>query len=230
MSTLGELKTRARRKVDAVGNNFFTDEEVGDYINNGLAELYDIIIMKYEDYFVSSISFSLVSGQSTYEFSSLGLGDFYKLLGVDAVQGTDTVRVKRCQFSDRNVYKNDEGRYNHRGYANYEYAIRGNSIEFLPDPESTDTIKVFYIPQFTKLTKDSDLVDNRIMINWEEYAAIIAAMKMRHKEETSTTALERDLDRVRALIEEAAGNRDAAEPMGITDEFSGVLPHHRWGF
>jgi len=230
MSTLGELKTRARRKVDAVGNNFFTDEEVSDYINNGLAELYDILVMKYEDYFVSSVSFSLVSDQSTYEFSAISLENFYKLLGVDAIQGSDAVRVKRSQFSDRNIFKNDEGRYNHRGYANYEYAIRGNSIEFLPDPTATDTIKVYYIPQFTKLTNDSDPVDSRIMINWEEYAVIVAAIKMRHKEETSTTALERDLERVRALIEEAAGNRDAAEPMGITDELSGVLPYHRWGF
>ena len=62
MSNLSELRTRARRLADAVGNNFFSDAEVNDYINTGLAELHDILVLKFEDYYVKSATFSLVSG------------------------------------------------------------------------------------------------------------------------------------------------------------------------
>ena len=76
---------------------------------------------------------------------------------------------------------------------------------------------------------DSATVDSRIATNWEEYAVIVAAIKMLQKEETSTGALERDLERISARIEQAAGNRDAAEPFGITDETVGTVPYYRWG-
>ena len=229
MSTLSELRTRARRRADAVGNNFFADAEINDYINIGLGELHDLLVSKYEDYYVSSVSFTLTSGTSTYAFSAISLSDFYKLLGVDAVQGNDTVRVKKFNFADRNRYQADVSIYSSKGYADYEYAIRGESIEFIPEPTSADSIKIWYVPSCTKLTSDSATVSNSIELNWEEYAVLVAAIKMRQKEETSTAALERDLERITARIEEAARNRDAAEPFGITDETSGVMPYYRWG-
>ena len=230
MSTLAELRTRARQRADAVGNNFFTDAEINDYVNIGLGELHDLLVNKFEDYYVSSVSFSLVADQTTYTFSAIGLSDFYKLLGVDAVQGGDTVRVKRFSFPDRNIFQSDVALHNSRGYADYEYAIRGETVEFIPTPTSTDTIKLYYIPSYTKLSSDSATVSNSIELNWEEYAVLVAAIKMRQKEETSTAALERDLERITARIEDAARNRDAAEPFGITDETSGILPYSRWGF
>ena len=230
MSTLAELRTRARQRADAVGNNFFTDAEINDYVNIGLGELHDLLVNKFEDYYVSSVSFSLVADQTTYTFSAIGLSDFYKLLGVDAVQGGDTVRVKRFSFPDRNIFQSAVALHNSRGYSDYEYAIRGETVEFIPTPTSTDTIKLYYIPSYTKLSSDSATVSNSIELNWEEYAVLVAAIKMRQKEETSTAALERDLERITARIEDAARNRDAAEPFGITDETSGILPYSRWGF
>jgi hypothetical protein len=68
------------------------------------------------------------------------------------------------------------------------------------------------------------------MLNWEEYAVLVAATKMLQKEETSTAALERDLDRITARIEDASRERDVGEPFGVTDETSGALPYSRWGF
>jgi hypothetical protein len=128
------------------------------------------------------------------------------------------------------MFQADVALYNSRGYADYEYSIRGNALEFIPTPTSVDTIKIWYVPQFTKLTEDSSSVDGRIMLNWEEYAVLVAAIKMRQKEETSTGALERDLDRITARIEDASRERDVGEPFGITDETSGILPYSRWGF
>jgi len=230
MSTLSDLRTRARQRADAVGNNFFSDSEIDGYINTGLGELHDLLVTKFEDYYVNNLSFSLEADKSTYNFSAIGLNDFYKLLGVDAVRGGDSIRVKRFSFPDRNMFQADVALYNSRGYADYEYSIRGNALEFIPTPTSADTIKIWYVPQFAKLTEDSSSVDSRIMLNWEEYAVLVAATKMRQKEETSTAALERDLDRITARIEDASRERDVGEPFGVTDETSGALPYSRWGF
>ena len=68
------------------------------------------------------------------------------------------------------------------------------------------------------------------MLNWEEYAILVAAIKMRQKEETSITPLQQDLDRITLRIEDASRDRDASEPVGITDESAGVMPYHRWMF
>ena len=229
MSNLSELSTRARRLADAVGNNFFSDAEVNDYINTGLGELHDLLVTKFEDYYVSFVTFSLISGTSEYSLSSVGLNNLYKLLGVDLAQGSETVRVPRYSFQERNTFQSNQALYSDRGHTNHRYNLNGKNITFIPEPTSTDTAKVWYIPTYVKLVNDSDSVDGNIVSNWEDYAVISAAIKMRQKEETSVTSLEREHERITIRIEEAARNRDAGEPMGIVDEDSGVLAGH-WLF
>jgi len=227
MSTLSELRTRARRKVDAVGNEFFSDAEIGDYVNIGLGELHDLLVSKQEDYYVRKLSFTLATSKADYNFSDIGLHNFYKLLAVDSKQGSDTFRVKRFGLPDRNRFRADLAFHNSRGYSNYEYSIQEKTIKFIPDPVSTDTISLYYVPSFSPLNGDDAEVDDGIMSNWEEYAVIVAAIKMRQKEETSVATLERDLERTTARIEEASRDRDSAEPFGITDETTGIL-HGFW--
>ena len=227
MSNLSELRTRARRLADAVGNNFFSDAEVNDYINTGLAELHDILVLKFEDYYVNSATFSLVSGTKSYSLSSIGISDFYKLLGLDIAQGSDVIRIPRYSFQERNIFSSNSHIHTEKGYTNFRYNLNGTNITFVPEPNATDQITVWYVPSYTKLASDGATVSNLVALNWEEYAVVSAAIKMRMKEETSTSGLERELQRIENRIEEAARNRDAGEPMGITDENIGILAGHR---
>ena len=119
MSTLSELRTRARRLADAVGNNFFSDAEINDYVNTGLGELHDLLVLKFEDYYVSSISFNLATDTSSYTLESIGLNNLYKLKGVDLVQGSETVRVPRYSFQERNTFKSSQALYSDRGHTNH---------------------------------------------------------------------------------------------------------------
>lgn len=229
MSTLSELRTRARRLADAVGNNFFSDAEVNDYINTGLGELHDILVTKFEDYYISSISFNLASDTSRYALESIGLNNLYKLMGIDLKQGSETVRVPRYSFQERNTFKASQALYSDRGNTNHRYSLTGDCLYFSPTPSSADEVTVWYVPKFTKLVNDSDSVDGNIASNWEDYAVCSAAIKMRQKEETSTKSLEREHDKLTMRIEESARNRDAGEPMGITDEDMGILAG-QWSF
>ena len=220
-TSLATLRTRARTRADAVGNNFFSDSEIDRYINVGLGELHDILVQKFEDYYVTSKEFSLVSGQTTYTFDDLGIGNFYKCLGVDATDSGETIRVRRFSFAERDRYVATAitGR---GGYTDYQYQVRGDGIEFIPEPNSTSTIKFWYVPAFADLEEDDDEISSFIMSNWEEFAIVTAVYKMKEKEELSTTVIERELEAIRARIEEAAANRDAGEPDGITDELTGT--------
>tara|TARA_R110000737_G_scaffold164194_3_gene191666 strand:- start:168 stop:860 length:693 start_codon:yes stop_codon:yes gene_type:complete len=229
MSTLSELRTRARRLADAVSNEFFSDGEINDYINTGLGELHDILVLKFEDYYASSVAFSLTSGTSSYTLSSINLNNLYKLLGVDIKQGSQTVRVPRYTFQERNTFNSSQALYSDRGHTSHRYSLTGNTLNFIPDPSSSDEVTVWYVPSYVKLINDSDSVDDRIASNWEDYAVYTAAIRMRQKEETSTTSIEREKEKIEARIEDAAANRDAGEPMGITDEDTGISVRH-WLF
>ena len=220
-TSLLTLRTRARTRADAVGNNFFSDSEIDDYLNIGLGELHDLLVLKFEDYYVSSAEFSLVSGQSNYTFSAIECTDFYKCLGVDATDSGETIRVRRFSFPERDRYVATAitGR---GGYTDYQYQIRGDSLEFIPEPNTTSTIKLWYVPSFSRLNYDDDEISSSIMSNWEEYAVVTAVYKMKEKEELSTTVIERELESIRARIETASANRDAGESEGITDELTGT--------
>ena len=123
MSTLSELRARARRLVDAVGNNFFSDAEINDYINTGLGELHDILVLKFEDYYVSSISFILAGDTSSYSIESIGLNNLYKIMGVDLKQGA-TQRINRSmsgKVSGRALFttRQRQVRLNKHRYGNF---------------------------------------------------------------------------------------------------------------
>tara|TARA_R110002051_G_scaffold66927_1_gene121257 strand:- start:4245 stop:4940 length:696 start_codon:yes stop_codon:yes gene_type:complete len=218
---LSTLRSRARTRADAVGNSFFSDSEIDRYINVGLGELHDILVQKFEDYYVTVKEFSLISGQTTYSFDELGIRNFYKSLGVDATDSGETIRVRRFSFAERDRYAATAitGR---GGYTDYQYQIRGDGIEFIPEPNTTSTIKLWYVPAFSDLEEDDDEINSFIVSNWEEYAVITAVYKMKEKEELSTTVIERELEAIRVRIEEAAANRDAGESEGVSDEMTGT--------
>ncbi|MBO68103.1 MAG: hypothetical protein CL398_07295 [Acidiferrobacteraceae bacterium] len=230
MSTLKTLINQARIRADAVGNEFFSDSEITTYLNVGLGELYDILVLKFEDYFVDSTTISLVSGQSEYPFDSESWGNpaakltnLYKCLGVDMSEGGETVRLRRFSLRDRAKYSTD-GIVGRGGYVNYQYQLKGKSLAFIPEPSTTSGITLWYVPSFSPLKEESDTVDSNIMSNWEEYAVLTAVFKMKEKEELSTSVLKEELDGIRARIEDAAANRDGGESMEITDEYSGANP------
>lgn len=221
-STLAELRSRTRTRADAVGNDFFSDAEINDYLNTGLGELHDILVLAFEDYYVNSREFSTVSGQSTYPLSSIGAGNFYKCLGVDVADSGETLRVRRFSFGDRNRFKSNILTRGRGEYSDLMYQVRGNAIELMPVPDGESAMTLWYIPSFEKLVADTDTVDSSVMSNWEEYAILTAVVKMKEKEELSSTVIERELASLTERIESAAENRDVGEPYGITDELTGV--------
>lgn len=213
-ATLSELRTRARQRTDAVNSTFFTDSEINGYINDSIAELYDILIQKFgADYYLvdTPFSFTTVSGQKNYDLPS----NFYKLAGVDLRNsGTgDPLTLDPFMFIERNRF-NNRARRTARDLSGLRYRIIGNKIRFI-EPDANEEIDLWYAPSATKLVNDSDTFDG--INGWEEYVVIDVAIKMNIKQESETTELERQLQRMRQRIEEAADNRDYGQSERVTD-------------
>lgn len=212
VQTLAQLRTAVRQRADMVNSTFITDAELNSYINNSIAELYDLILQKYgNDYFVSSSNISLVVDQEAYNLPA----DFLKVLGVDLqIASNDWITLKPFMFAERNRYTSTSLR-GYYGASFYRYRLRGNQIIFNPVPNVTNTVRVWYVPRPTTLTLDADTFDG--YNGWEEFAIVDAAIKCLQKEESDVSVLLAQKKALETRIEEAAGNRDAGFSPRIVD-------------
>jgi hypothetical protein len=119
-------------------SQFVTDTELLRYINRAYAELYDLIVTEAnaDDYFLNSSTFTLVSGTKAYDLPA----DFYKSRGLDLTVGSDSIPIRRYNFSQRDVGSRFQTA------RNFRYHIQGNSIYINPKPSSSDTMTLWYIP------------------------------------------------------------------------------------
>jgi excinuclease UvrABC helicase subunit UvrB len=204
--TVGTLLTRVRQRADRpVDDDFITDAEIIGYIDAAYTEIYDILVSKGIGQYESIQSIS-ADGSATYSLPA----DFYACLGVDVrLDASDWIDLPMAQINERNYWSDDS-----TGYAR-AYRIHGSVIEFYPAPQSGQSYRMFYAPVAGTLDDTSDTVDG--VNGWEEYIVVEAAIKCLTKEESSTTALERERERLLERVDAHAENRLQAEPRRVVD-------------
>lgn len=213
--TLSTLRTRAKQRADMENSSFVSDTEWLSYINDAYGRLYDLLVKAYdEDYYMSSTDFTTTTA-SNYTFSGMSLTDFYKLRGVSLIPSAgEEIPLKRYTFSDRGRTNNNYSS-NRLGRTALRYRLRGDSIDLKPDPESGQTVRLWYIPSITLLSGDSDTVDG--VNGWEEFIVISAAIDALNKEESDPSALMAKLQSYLDRIETMAEDRDVGEPAKVSD-------------
>lgn len=215
VQTLAQIRLSSQQKADMVNSQFLTTAEWNYNINQSLKELYDLVLEKYgDDYYV----------QAPYVFSTDGTtylyplpSDFYKLLGLDLALGNTNdsfVTIRRFNFSDRNRYAvpNFQSFY---GVTNLRYRMAGNNLWLTPIPSANQTLRLWYVPRNTELVSDSDTTDG--FGGWLEYVCIDAALKAIQKAELDPSTLALQKTAMLQRIESVAENRDAANPMTVSD-------------
>lgn len=214
--TLATLRSRVRERCDIGTSGFVTDTatSLDALINESAQLLHDILAKKLGDaYLVSSSSFS-TSG-STVALPS----DFYHLLGVDLTVGGVTRSLKRFMFRERNAFKNASV---YTGPLEVpRYALEGTNIRLYPQPSSGLSGTFWYVPLLQVSPSGNLLVNGTDSINfpngWEVFIVVDAAMKVLAKEESDTSALDRERSRILNRIEEAATDRDLGAPHQAVD-------------
>lgn len=197
MSTLADLRTRAKEESDNVGQLFISDAEWNKYINNSYGELYALLVQAFgADYFVAAPVTITTDGVN--QLFALA-ADFFKLLGVEVqVQGTAQrwVDLKKFAFADRNSI----------GTANSQIPASGQSVRY------------WYIPRVTALAADGTSTVDAISINgWDEYIVVDACIKAMGKEESDVSVMASRKQALLSRLEAEVSNRDAGSPPRIID-------------
>ena len=214
---LSTIRQRCRERADMESSNFVTDDELNFYINQSIAELHDLLIQSYgEDYYVKNITFQTVGQQEAYDLSTVITDDdFYKMRAVDAqLNGDDWFTLQRFNFNERNRFQHF-GVWDYLGITNVRYRVVGNEIRFVPIPDSTVNVRLWYIPRAVTLAADTDTFND--FNGWIEYVIVDCAIKMLNKEESDVSVLLAEKQLLKRRIEEVANNRDAGEPESISD-------------
>lgn len=217
--TLAQLKSQARDRADMANSQFVSDSELVNYINGSIAELHDLLIAAYDnEYFITEYTFSTVSGTDSYALPA----DFYKLRGIDSRVGTDQwFTLQPFNFNERNS-KNELLSYLAYGN-NFRYRIMGSDLVFSPVPQGVYNIKLWYIPVATKLSSDSDTLND--LNQFSEYVIVDAAIKMANKEEADVSVLAAQKAELKRRIEVMAQNRNADKSESISDIYAENLDY-----
>lgn len=230
--SLGQVRLLAQQRADRVNSNFVTKEEWNSYINQSYAELYDLLVTLYEDYYVAA-PLTFITDGSTNQYTLPngsnfnGAPAFYKLLGADCglgANGNAWVTLHKFDFISRNRYVFPNVTSTFLGVFNLRYRVVGNTLFFIPTPSANQYIRLWYIPRVNTLLKDSDMLDS--VSGWIEYVIVDAAIKCLQKEESDVSVLLAQKQMLIDRIQSSAMNRDAGQPDTISDVRSFG---ERWG-
>lgn len=212
-ATLAQLRTRSKRRADRENSSFVSDAEWLDYINEEISALHNLLVLSYEDYSITSHDFSVVSGTASYALPA----DFYKERGVEFVGSNYSYTLRQYRFRERNRYQDPFNRVYSNQLELVRYQILGANIVFAPEPTSSGTIRMWYVPQATKLVSDSDTTDFSVVNGWEAYVVSGAAAKALQKEQEETTHLMMEQQRIIANIQREAASRTTGDVKRIVN-------------
>lgn len=103
MATVADLITLARERADMVNSGFISSAEAIRAVAFSYKALYDLLVKANEDYYLSTATLTVTSGNST----SLP-ADFYKLRGVDLYDGGRYHQLDPFDFNERHYMEDDD--------------------------------------------------------------------------------------------------------------------------
>ncbi len=212
------LLTLTRQRANMEASQFIGDQEFVELLDRAYKELYDMLVETYDDYFLTSTTFTLTPPSDTYPLPA----DFYKLLGVDLqVDPNQQFTLFPFMFNERNNWRNTP--YAAINAAQYlRYRLEGANIKFIPQPSTGQVITLWYVPVPLKLTTAASPAAGQTntidAINgYDEYCILDAAINALIKEESDPTALQQLKAETTARIKSSAANRDIGMPERMTD-------------
>lgn len=235
--SLYELRLRSQQTADRVGSQFVITSEWNAFLRLAMYELYDILIMSYEDLFSSQFVFINTNGTTqNYPIpdgvnnyfggiypSTSSDGDpsqaFYKLAGMDLGINTSNnawVTLDRFDFIERNNYVYPNSTSTIYGVYNMRYRLMGNFVNIIPTPAGNQQVRLWYSPKLPSLLQDTDLTTLGYS-GWLRYPIVRAAKYALDKEESDTTKFDAEIAYLKLRIEQASQNRDAGIPDTISN-------------
>lgn len=203
MSTLAQLRTRVREKVDEDTAAFWSDTVINNQLNEAYRYYWAFILKLHEGYFntTSQISFDANSAGS-YSLPS----DFFKARLVSRNLSNEKVPLKYFERYESALSLNVS-------YSTYDlptYRFRGSKIIFEPAPNfsETDAVELEYTKLLTALSSSVD-IDSEFPLFGEDCVVLRAVIKCKEIEEmvagggADTAPFIRDLLTTEQMLKEA---------------------------
>lgn len=207
--TIAQIMTRARALADCNGTDtFITDVELQLYVDEGYAELVDILARHSIHHFETTATINTDGTNDSYALPA----DHYKTLAVDYQYATDRYSaVSELMFLERNNYMlgiNGSAR---------GYRVVGTNIVLYPKPPSGQVYRHIYVPTATKIATISTATDVDGVSGWEQYIVLHAARAIRIKQEDDAAVMHLTglMSDMQARVEEMAQDREP--PRRIVD-------------
>ncbi len=212
--SLDEMRTRVRELANMeaqFASDFVTDDEIRRRLNEGLKQLYDMLIVaRGEEYYLSTAAIALTTGTNSYALPA----DFYQGSTVVVTDGSNYHQMRTWEANElaRMLQTQTQG-----GSAIYalRYRFQGSNITVYPSPQTGWTITLLYIPAMTELVNAADTFDG--VNGWEQWAVLTAAIGCLIKEESDASALMAERAVIEEEIKKLAGARDASRASRIVD-------------
>ena len=213
--TLAAIRTSLLIRGQYENSSDITPTVANEVINDALEESYNLIVEKWDDYYVQvSSTFTTASGTESYALPT----DFYKLRKVEILySGLATDSTARWH----RLYPIDID-YNHRRHSltskNYRYRIANALLYLSPIPQAVETLRVYYIPTAVQLVNDTDSITFDTPLEFK-LVLHIALRDLLQRQDLPTEALDVKIERLVASLRTAA-DHDAGEPFYLGNRTS----------
>ncbi len=223
MSTsLSDLITQVRMRSNMENNFFVTNEELTYYINNSLAELYDIIVTEYEDYRINEFIASIPNDGYSNVISIPS--DMHKLRGVDFKMSPGSssdqwLTLDLFMFRERNRQNSVLGNIvSPYGRSRLMYRLSDQGISIVPQSQAAGVFRVWYIPKWSPLLQLTDVLPIQLDTQaWVEYAIVDCCIKINNKQNLDPSGFMAEKAALKERIIGAARNRDSAGPKRVVN-------------
>ncbi len=204
--TLSELRTALKVRGDWENSADITTAVANDAINEAIAEVWDLLVDKWADYYATIGTLSYTTAAESIALPTT----FYKLRKLERLV-SGTIATATAVYERLRPHDLEASHQFARGAdRHYRYRIQGASLYLAPWPSESGSIRIHYIPYATVLTMDADTFDG---INGYESLVLQVALRiLQHRQDLPTTDTERQIERLTARIRTAADARDAGEP------------------
>lgn len=225
--TLADLRLLAYRYADMDGttqsDELCSVDEVNRYVNSALGAFNDNVVRLDVKFYLTSSLFTVPQGSNSFQLpqqyvNSTGNGsapiNFMTSMGLDrsgdgsgSPQSMFTVhRLK--DWGARNAGHNSFWTPAFRPQVRYD--ILGNTITLFPALNAPGVYNLWWYPDAPTLVSDNDWVDGQRY--WCDFIAVNAAIRMKQKQESDTTALENWQQQIISRMEIMGADRDFSEP------------------
>jgi len=235
LRTAALLIADVRNRSGLEANTFRTDADILRYLEESAYKLYGMIQADHPDsyYLYASDTISVVSGTTIYV-----MPDYcFKPICFRVTVGGQRINIPRADIDEIDTEVSNAGwdlygNYPRHRMLGYNTTSPGElQVMFVPTPTASYTVTVHFIPQkpfFYDDTADvrSDSLDAAkgamtTEWNWEEWAVLDAAIKIKNDQEEDPRALQQERHELWQMITKQAESRVESEPARTRDAYSG---------